>query len=105
MTPTTIENLPTIGRSFSDLAALSPGVYVSGSNVAIGGNQSYQTGFIVDSTNIEDNRNGGQIIRFAQDWITEFSVVSQAPNAEFGSASGGVVGSTVKSTVSVQMAW
>src|SRR5215471_10787232 len=82
VTPTTIENLPTIGRSFSDLAALSPGVYVSGSNVNIGGNQSYQTGFIVDSTNVEDNRNGGQIIRFAQDWITEFSVVSQGPNAE-----------------------
>lgn len=97
ITPSTIDNLPSLSRSFGDLAALSPGTYVSGSSIQIGGSQSYQTGYLVDGTNTENGKNGGQNIRFAQDWITEFSLVSQAANAEFGQASGGFVNAISRS--------
>jgi len=97
ITPSTMDNLPTIGRSFGDLAALSPGTYVNKTDIQIGGNQAYQTGYIVDGTNTENGKNGGQTIRFAQDWITEFSLVSQGANAEFGQASGGFVNAVSRS--------
>jgi hypothetical protein len=104
--PTELTELPTIDRSFSDLAALSPGVYVSSvatgvastaAGVSIGNSASYQTGYIVDGASIESDANGGEYANFAQDWIQEFSLVSQQPVAEYGGASGGFINALSRS--------
>jgi hypothetical protein len=99
-----LDNLPTTNRSFSDLAALTPGVQVTAASttsgaagsIAISGSTAYQTQYIVDSVSNEAS-GGGQYARFAQDWIQEFSVVTQQAPAEFGMASGGFVNAVTRS--------
>ncbi len=104
--PTTIDNLPTITRSFSDLASLSAGVVQgaqpggganTGQSILVGGGTSYETGIVVDGTVVANLRFGGSYANFAQDWIQEFALVSQQPGAEFGGASAGVVNAVTKS--------
>ena len=105
VTPDTVDNLPTISRSFSDLAALSPGVLVgtssgtvnNGASISVNGATAFQTGYIVDGTVTQNDRTSGSILNFAQDWIKEFSVVSQMPTAEFGQASGGLINAVTRS--------
>jgi Carboxypeptidase regulatory-like domain/TonB-dependent Receptor Plug Domain len=99
-----LDELPTTTRSFSDLAALVPGVQVTpgstasgaAGSISIGGSESYQTQYLVDSVSNEAS-GGGQYARFAQDWIQEFSVVTQQGPAEFGNASGGFVNAITRS--------
>lgn len=92
-----VDNLPTITRRFSDLAALSPGVTVSGSSVLIGGSTNYQTQYVVDGGSSQNSFFGGSYINFAQDWIQEFSLVSEQAPAEYGRASGGFVNAITRS--------
>jgi Carboxypeptidase regulatory-like domain/TonB-dependent Receptor Plug Domain len=103
--PHEIDDLPTISRSFSDLAALSPGVLVANATapsdtsnaITIGDATTYQTGYMVDGTSSEESFSGGPYLNFAQDWIQEFSVISQQPTAEYGGASGGYVNAVTRS--------
>ena len=103
--PAYIDNLPTISRAFSDLAALSPGVLVgttsgtvnNGQSISVNGATAFQTGYIVDGTVTENDRTSGSILNFAQDWIQEFSVISQMPTAEYGQASGGIINAVTRS--------
>jgi hypothetical protein len=105
ITPTTVDNLPTISRVFSDLAALTPGVLVgtssgtvnNGASISVNAATAYQTGYIVDGTSSQNDRTSGSILNFAQDWIKEFSVISQMPTAEFGQASGGIINAVTRS--------
>ena len=101
-----LDNLPGINRSFTDLAALSPGVQVTGTaavgqstagSISIGSTQAYETGYIVDGTVSEESFLGGQFLNFAQDWIQEFSLVSQQAPAEYGGAAGGYVNAITRS--------
>jgi outer membrane receptor protein involved in Fe transport len=92
-----IDNLPSLNRSFTDLAALSPGVITSGGGLQIGNSQSYQTGFVLDGNSYAGILSGGQAISVAQDWIQEFSVNTSQFSAEFGGASGGVVNAVTRS--------
>ena len=104
--PQELDNLPTISRSFTDLATLSPGVQVattsatggnSGGAISIGDAANYQTGYIVDGTASEETFLGGQFLNFAEDWIQEFSLISQQAPAEYGGAAGGFVNAVTRS--------
>jgi hypothetical protein len=107
--PRELDNLPTISRSFTDLAALSPGVQVAqsaspagagvgaGSGISIGDSPGYQTGYIVDGAWDEVSGLGGAYINFAQDWIQEFSLVAQQEPAQYGSDAGGFVNAITRS--------
>ena len=92
-----LDALPDLNRSFSDLAALSPGVQGSGSSVQIGNSQNYQTGYVLDGTNLQSNQSGGQAVAVAQDWIQEFNVLTAQFPAEYGTASGGVLNAITRS--------
>jgi hypothetical protein len=107
--PGELDNLPTISRSFTDLAALSPGVQVAtsaspagagvgaGNGISIGDAPGYQTGYIVDGVWDEVSGLGGAYINFAQDWIQEFSLVSQQAPAQYGGSAGGFVNAITRS--------
>lgn len=104
--PQEVDNLPTINRSFSDLAQLSPGVRVapstslasnSASSISIGDAQTFQTGAVMDGITAAASFSGGFYLNFAEDWIQEFSVVEEQPSAEYGQASGGVINAVTKS--------
>jgi hypothetical protein len=107
--PKELDNLPLVDRSFTDLAALSPGVEVTssaspagagvgaGNGISIGAAPGYQTGYIVDGSWDEVSGLGGAYINYAQDWIQEFSLVAQQAPAQYGGASGGFVNAITRS--------
>jgi hypothetical protein len=88
-----IDALPVINRSFNDLAALAPGVTKTGvyGGVDIGGSRDYQNAYQVDGVSAERQFNGDQRVKYAQDWIQEFQVLTSQFNVEFGQAAGGVL--------------
>jgi hypothetical protein len=97
-----VDNLPLITRSFSDLAALTPGVIVgvgtvSTANISINNNPVGETGYILDGHSNENDFFGGQFVNVAQDWIQEFSVLTDQFPAEYGNAAGGIVNAVSRS--------
>ncbi len=104
-----IVNLPLNGRSFYDLAKLTPGAatlpgggnllriranYISGT--AISGVRGAQTTFLLDGVDITDHHQGGTLIQTSIDDLQEFSVLQNAYSSEFGSA-GGIFNMSTKS--------
>src|SRR5690348_6501549 len=104
-----IVNLPLNGRSFYDLAKLTPGAatlpgggnllriranYISGT--AISGVRGVQTTFLLDGVDVTDHHQGGTLIQTSIDDLNEFSVQQNAYSAEFGSA-GGILNMSTKS--------
>ena len=108
----TIRELPLNGRSWTDLAALSPGVagvetqisYTSGSGrgnrgfgtqVSVSGGRPQQNSFRIDGVNVNDYTNGGpgSVLggTLGTDGIEEFTVLTANYSAEYGRTSGGVV--------------
>jgi hypothetical protein len=109
VTNTEIVNLPLNGRSFYDLAKLTPGAatlpgggnllriranYISGT--AISGVRGSQTTFLLDGVDVTDHHQGGTMIQTSIDALQEFSVQQNAYSAEFGSA-GGIMNMSSKS--------
>jgi hypothetical protein len=109
VTNTEIVNLPLNGRSFYDLAKLTPGAatlpgggnllriranYISGT--AISGVRGVQTTFLLDGVDVSDHHQGGTLIQTSIDGLNEFSVQQNAYSSEFGSA-GGILNMTTKS--------
>lgn len=93
-----LDDLPILSRSFANLAALTPGVQVNAAGaVGIGNNPTYETGFMVDGGSNEKSFGGGQYVTFAQDWVQEFSVMTNQFPAEYGSAAGGIVSAITRS--------
>ncbi|MBV9442967.1 MAG: carboxypeptidase regulatory-like domain-containing protein, partial [Acidobacteriaceae bacterium] len=104
-----IVNLPLNGRSFYDLAKLTPGAatlpgggnllriranYISGT--AISGVRGSQTAFLLDGVDVTDHHQGGTLIQTSIDGLQEFSVMQNAYSGEFGSA-GGILNMSTKS--------
>jgi Carboxypeptidase regulatory-like domain/TonB-dependent Receptor Plug Domain/TonB dependent receptor len=114
---TTVRELPLNGRSWTDLAALQPGVaaienqpvFTSGdrgkrgfgSQLTIDGQRPVQNNYRLDGISINDYANAGPGsvigVSLGVDAIQEFSVLTSNYSAEYGRTSGGVVNAITKS--------
>src|SRR6202045_3121204 len=115
---TTVRELPLNGRSWTDLAALQPGVvtiqtqpsFSSGSDrgnrgfgqqITISGARPQQNNYRIDGISLNDYANGapGSVLggSLGVDAIQEFSVLTSNYSAEYGKTSGGVVNAITRS--------
>src|SRR6202140_5236100 len=115
---TTVRELPLNGRSWTDLAALQPGVdtiqtqpsFSSGADrgnrgfgqqLTISGARPQQNNYRLDGVSLNDYANGapGSVLggSLGVDAIQEFSVITSNYSAEYGKTSGGVVNAITRS--------
>jgi hypothetical protein len=108
VTNTQIVNLPLNGRSFYELARLTPGAvllpgggnllrirpnFISGT--AVSGVRGSQTTFMLDGVDVTDHHQGGSLVQTSVDALQEFKVQQSAYSAEFSQA-GGMLNATTK---------
>src|SRR6202790_1865862 len=113
----TIEEIPLNGRSWTDLAALEPGVHFVqdqppinapdrvkrglGLQLTVSGGRPQQNNYLLDGVNINDYANAGPGSVLGQnlgtDAVAEFSVLTTNYSAEYGRTSGGVISAITKS--------
>ncbi len=109
VTNTQIVNLPLNGRSFYELARLTPGAvglpggasvvpiranFINGT--AISGVRGSQLTFQIDGVDVTDHHQGGSYIQTSIDALQEFKVQQSAYSAEFSQA-GGMLNAATKS--------
>ena len=115
---TTVRELPLNGRSWTDLAALQPGVdtirtqpsFATGADrgnrgfgqqLTISGARPQQNNYRLDGVSLNDYANGapGSVLggNLGVDAIQEFSVITSNYSAEYGKTSGGVVNAITRS--------
>src|SRR6267142_549067 len=115
---TTVRELPLNGRSWTDLAALQPGVETIqtqptfttgadrgnrgfGQQLTISGARPQQNNYRLDGISLNDYANGGpgSVLggSLGVDAIQEFSVLTSNYSAEYGKTSGGVVNAVTRS--------
>ena len=98
-------SLPLNTREFVDLVALVPGATpVSGGpqgdrldQVSIFGERAAALSYLVDGVDNNDPLNGGPFIRYTQDSVREFEVITTGYGAQFGRAQGGVTNAVTRS--------
>jgi Carboxypeptidase regulatory-like domain/TonB dependent receptor/TonB-dependent Receptor Plug Domain len=113
---TTVEALPLNGRSWSDLAVLTPGVHTVGNQPAISstdrtkrgfglelsvaGGRPQQNNYLMDGVNINNYTNAGpgSLLggNLGTDAVGEFNVLTTNYTAEYGRTSGGVISAITK---------
>src|SRR6202047_3048423 len=119
---TTVRELPLNGRSWTDLAALQPGVETIqtqpsfstgadrgnrgfGQQLTISGARPQQNNYRLDGVSLNDYANGapGSVLggNLGVDAIQEFSVLTSNYSAEYGKTSGGVVNAITRSGTGV----
>jgi Carboxypeptidase regulatory-like domain/TonB dependent receptor/TonB-dependent Receptor Plug Domain len=115
---TTVRELPLNGRSWTDLAALQPGVDTIhaqpdfssgpdrgnrgfGQQLTISGARPQQNNYRLDGVSLNDYANGapGSVLggNLGVDAIQEFSVLTSNYSAEYGKTSGGVINAVTRS--------
>jgi hypothetical protein len=118
VTANTVRELPLNGRSWTDLAALQPGVETIqtqptfatgadrgnrgfGQQLTISGARPQQNNYRLDGISLNDYANGapGSVLggNLGVDAIQEFSVLTSNYSAEYGKTSGGVVNAITRS--------
>jgi len=116
---TTVRELPLNGRSWTDLAALQPGVSSVlqiqtdfavggdrgnrgfGNQITVAGDRPEQNNYRLDGISINDFNNAapGSVLGgdLGVDAVQEFSVITSNVSAEYGRTSGGVINAITKS--------
>src|SRR6266566_1949116 len=115
---TTVRELPLNGRSWTDLAALQPGVSAIttqtdfavggdrgnrgfGNQITVAGDRPEQNNYRLDGISINDFNNAapGSVLGgdLGVDAVQEFSVITSNVSAEYGRTSGGVINAITKS--------
>jgi hypothetical protein len=116
---TTVRELPLNGRSWTDLAALQPGVSAVGqiqtdfavggdrgnrgfgNQITVAGDRPEQNNYRLDGVSINDFNNSapGSVLGgdLGVDAVQEFSVITSNVSAEYGRTSGGVINAITKS--------
>src|SRR6202158_1682438 len=115
---TTVRELPLNGRSWTDLAALQPGVSAIttqtdfavggdrgnrgfGNQISVGGDRPEQNNYRLDGVSINDFNNAapGSVLGgdLGVDAVQEFSVITSNVSAEYGRTSGGVINAITRS--------
>jgi len=109
--------VPLNGRSYTDLLALQPGVspYTStytgtpgvsdrspggdenSGNQSVNGQRETSNGFMVNGSNVEEGKNNGAAIIPNLDSISEFRIITNNFDAEYGNYSGGQINVVTKS--------
>jgi hypothetical protein len=106
-----IKNLPLNGRSFIELARLTPGVLPTdtggrnatsgfGSKLSVHGSRYSANLFTLDGTNVNDQFNQGGSASgnmLGVEAVREFQVLTNSFSAEFGRHTGGVINAATKS--------
>jgi hypothetical protein len=109
-----ITAVPLNGRSYTDLLALQPGVSpyqnaagnfgdrptsgdLNPGNMSVNGEREAANGFMVNGANVEEGRNNGAAVIPNLDSISEFRIITNNFDAEYGNYSGGQVNVATKS--------
>jgi len=95
ITSSEIANMPLLGRDFSDLMLLVPGVIhgEGGNNVnlSVNGQREFGNSIQLNGVEVTGNRNNDTSLRPSVDAMAEFKVATANYAPEFGRASGGVI--------------
>lgn len=95
-----IVDLPLIGRNFTQLEQLAPGVMSSNDRFgtfSVNGSQTQQSSYLVNGTDSNDIALNTPGILPSPDAIQEFNLISSTINPEYGRNSGGIVNALIKS--------
>jgi carboxypeptidase family protein/TonB-dependent receptor-like protein len=112
-----ITAVPLDGRSYTDLLALQPGVSpytatdtgtpgisdravdggLNSGNQSVNGQRESANGFMVNGSNVEEGKNNGAAIIPNLDSISEFRIITNNFDAEYGNYSGGQINVVTKS--------
>jgi Carboxypeptidase regulatory-like domain len=117
ITGKTMTAVPLNGRSYTDLLALQPGVSpynstdtgtggisdravdgtLNAGNQSVNGQRETANGFMVNGSNVEEGKNNGAAIIPNLDSISEFRIITNNFDAEYGNYSGGQINVVTKS--------
>src|SRR5579864_7856846 len=109
--------VPLNGRAYTDLLALQPGVSpysatdtgtagisdrspdggLNSGNQSVNGQRESANGFMVNGSNVEEGKNNGAAIIPNLDSISEFRIITNNYDAEYGNYSGGQINVVTKS--------
>jgi hypothetical protein len=113
---TRMTTVPLNGRSYTDLLSLQPGVVPSAyagqapgvndrspsgglnsGNQSVNGQRETANGFMVNGANVEEGKNNGAAVIPNLDAISEFRIITNNFDAEYGNYSGGQINVATKS--------
>jgi Carboxypeptidase regulatory-like domain len=96
---TQITNLPLIGRNWTQLEQLSPGVVASSDRFgtfSVSGSQSNQSSYLINGMDSNDLPLNTPLIIPSADAIQEFNLITNSINPEYGRNSGAIVSAVIK---------
>lgn len=95
ITASDIANMPLLGRDFTDLMLLVPGVVHgeggNATNLSVNGQREFGNSIQLNGVEVTGNRNNDTNLRPSVDAMQEFKVVTSDYAPEFGRASGGAI--------------
>ncbi|HEU4413954.1 MAG TPA: carboxypeptidase regulatory-like domain-containing protein [Candidatus Angelobacter sp.] len=94
-----IVDLPLIGRNFTQLEQLAPGVMASSDRFgtfSVNGSQTQQSSYLINGTDSNDIALNTPGFLPSPDAIQEFNLITSTINPEYGRNSGGIVNAVIK---------